>query len=390
MKKIISTVLIGATTSLMAMYSEQAYLYKDNRIMGAGGANTSVGGYSTSIFYNPAGLRDIKKEHGFVVDLLGLQIDGSEKFKDFVDDLTDAMDTEEDETAALVEVAQKYNGEHYHANISNYSAISKNSDIFAWSVGLLVGADINYMTHSDGSSNGSSLETTSRGYGGIFLGIAKDFKTDFGKFDVGVSGKFIQQKSYEGNIPIDELATSDDLMTYLEDNYEQKSSGFGIDVGVIYHPVPKNYWRPAIGLSLLNIGDMSMDDYYGTQPMTLNVGASVSPQISFLSKFVIAADLVDILNANDATYYDYNNKKITVSNEDFEKKIRAGITAGLIDSSWFSLELSGGFYQSSYTAGLNMEATILKISAATYEENIGYGSVDIKDRRYSLQLGIGW
>ena len=53
----------------MAMYAENASLYKDPRIMGMGGANVAVGAYSTSVFSNPAGLTNIKKDHGFVVDL---------------------------------------------------------------------------------------------------------------------------------------------------------------------------------------------------------------------------------------------------------------------------------------------------------------------------------
>jgi len=393
MKKIVLASLISVS-SLMAMYGEQAYLYKDNRIMGAGGANVAVGGYSTSIFYNPAGLRSIKKEHGFVVDLLGLQVSASEKFNDFSTDLTDAMDSDDD--AALIDVLEKYDGEHFHANVSNYSAISKNSDIFAWSVGLLVGADVNYMTHSAGSANAESLETTSRGYGGVLLGIAKDYDTAVGKFDIGLGLKFVTQKSYEGLIPLSDLIQADDIVTLLEDKYEQESSGYGVDIGVIYHPFPSNTWHPTIGLSILNIGDMSMDDNYGAQPMTVNLGLAISPEVEWISSLTVAVDFVDLLNANKVRVYTYNPEDdsaynyIEADNDGLEKKIRAGVTAGIIDSTYFSLALSGGWYQSSYTAGVDMELTLLKLSFATYEEDLGYGAAELTDRRYTLQLGLGW
>ena len=42
--------------------------------MGIGGANIAVGGYFISIFSNPAGLATLNKNHGCVVDLLGLGI----------------------------------------------------------------------------------------------------------------------------------------------------------------------------------------------------------------------------------------------------------------------------------------------------------------------------
>ncbi len=130
-KKIILTALLGATTSLMALGAEHAYLYKDPRIMGMGGANIAVGGYSTSVFSNPAGLAQIEKEEGFVVDLLGLSVTASSGISGFIDDI-DAAETDPEFT----EVIQKYAGEHFHAGVDNYMAISKNSDDFAWSVGL--------------------------------------------------------------------------------------------------------------------------------------------------------------------------------------------------------------------------------------------------------------
>ena len=128
MKKILALGLLGISTSLMAMYGEQSYLYKDNRIMGMGGTNVAIGGYSTSIFYNPAGLRNLRKEDGFIVDLLNLQVSATEQFSDFYDDFSNAMDIENDaeKTKALIDVLEKYNGEHFHANVTNYTSISKN------------------------------------------------------------------------------------------------------------------------------------------------------------------------------------------------------------------------------------------------------------------------
>ncbi len=380
--------------SLMAMYGEQAYLYKDNRVMGAGGANIAVGGYTTSVFYNPAGLKQIKKEHGYVVDLLGLQLGGSEKFKDFADDLDNALT--DDNLAELIGVLNKYDGEHFHANVTNYTAIAKNNESLAWSVGLLIGADLNYMTHSAGSANGASLETTSRGYGGVIVSFAKDFDTKFGKFDVGISGKYVQQKSYEGLIPISDLIQTDDIIELMQDKYEKDSSGFGVDLGVNYHPFANSSLHPVVGLSILNIGGMSMDDNYGRQPMTVNVGVAISPEVPVIDRLIIAADYVDVFNANQVRVYTYNPNVneaysyIEADDTDFMKKVRAGVTAGLVDTQYFSMDLGVGWYQEAYTAGLNMELTLLKLSLATYEESLGYGDVEIKDRRYSLQLGIGW
>ncbi|MEA2090865.1 MAG: conjugal transfer protein TraF, partial [Campylobacterota bacterium] len=253
MKKVISLALLGATTSLMAMYAEQAYLYKDPRIMGMGGANVAVGAYSTSVFSNPAGLTNIKKDHGFVVDLLGLGVSASSETQQFIDDIDAASDSESE----MAKILSKYSGEHFHIGVDNYTSISKNSDAFAWSIGLLAAADVNFMAHGHGSEMGELLETTSRAYGGVVLGVAKPYETDYGRLDIGVGLKYISQKSYEGSLGISELVgEDDDIGQKLQDRYEKSSSGIGLDLGVNYHPFADSYWHPTFGLSVLNIGSM--------------------------------------------------------------------------------------------------------------------------------------
>ena len=220
MKKIILLSAAGAVTALMAGFSEQAYLYKDARIMGMGGANVAVGGYSTSLFHNPAGLAGIKKSDGFVVELLGVTLAGSEHFKDFMDDLDD---TETD--ADVIRVLQKYDGAPFHADVTNYSSVSKNSDLFAWSAGLLAAADMNMMPHA----NSGTLETQSRGYGGVFVGAAKSYEAvGPGTLDVGISLKYVLQKSYEGSLTTAEvLANKDDLERKLDLDKVKKVTGMG-------------------------------------------------------------------------------------------------------------------------------------------------------------------
>lgn len=388
-KKIVFIALLGATSSLMALGAEHAYLYKDPRIMGMGGANIAVGSYSTSVFSNPAGLASIAKDHGYVVDLLGISVSASSGIQDFVSDIDEA-DTDPEMTAVL----QKYAGEHFHAGVDNYMSISKNSDDFAWSVGLLAAADVNLMAHPNGSTNASVLTSSSRVYGGLIVGAAKPYHTEYGRIDVGVGLKYITQNSYEGSLGVSELVNSDDIIEELQDKYEKSSSGFGLDLGVTYHPFKDSFWNPAFGLSVLNIGSMGMDDNYGGQPLTVNIGASVTPEVAFVNKLVLAVDYVDMFNANVTRIYDYSTTNEVsysdYSETDFMKRIRLGAGIGLVDSSYFSTQLNLGMYQSAYTAGVDMQLAVVRLNFATYEEQVGTGSVDIADRRYVAQIGIGW
>jgi len=389
-KKIILLALLGATSSLMALGAEHAYLYKDPRIMGMGGANIAVGSYSSSVFSNPAGLANIKKENGFVVDILSIGLSASSGIVGFVDDI-DKADTD----AQVTDVLQKHAGEHFHIGVDNYMSISKNSDAFAWSIGLLSAVDVNLQAHPNGSSNGGLLATSSRAYGGAVIGIAKPYSTPLGRLDVGLSLKYVTQNSYEGSLGISELVNSNDVGDTLQNRYEKTSSGYGVDIGMTLHLFKDSYWHPALGVSVLNMGDMSMDENYGKQPMSLNVGLSLSPEVSFLDKFVIAIDYVDALNANETRVYNYNQSSDTISYTDYEesdinKRVRAGVGIGLIDSMFFSTTLNGGFYQGAYTAGVELSFLILKLNVSTYQEQVGTGSVAIDDRRYIAQIGIGW
>ena len=393
MKKMITLSLFGAT-SLMALGGEHSYLYKDPRIMGMGGANVAVGGYSTSVFSNPAGLAKISKDEGFVVDILNLGVSATAKSQDMINDIQDASDSGND--SDMVAVLQKYAGDPVHIGLDNYMSVSKNSDAFAWSVGLLAAADANFVTHSNGSTNGSLLETSSRAYGGVILGGAKAYETPVGKLDVGIGVKYITQKSYEGALTTSELVDNNDSIgDKLQDKYEKTSSGIGLDIGVNYYPFQDNFLHPTFGLSILNIGSMEMDDNYGKQPMTVNIGAAIEPEVPYLHKFVLAVDYVDLLNANKVRFYDYNdgNNEVKYTDEsesDMIKRLRIGTHLGLINSTYFSAALNLGLYQGAYTAGVDLAITVLKINFATYEEQIGTGSVSIPDRRYALQLGIGW
>lgn len=386
MKKILlSVALLGATSSLFALGAEHAYLYKDSRIMGMGGANIAVGSYSTSIFSNPAGLASIKKDHGFVVDILGLGVSGSGSTMEFIDDL----DAAGDDTAAITDLLTDNMGVPYHFGVDNYTSISKNSDAFAWSVGLLAAADVNYIVHAP-----LALEVGVRGYGGVLVGVAKPYDTEYGKLDVGMSLKMIKQKSYENSLTVNDLA-DEDIGTTMEDDLVD-STGIGLDVGVVYHPLPNNEWKPAFGLSIMNIGSMDMDDNFGQQPMTVNIGVSATPEVPVLDKLVVAVDYVDLFNANNVRIWELADGGTgeyvytDVSESDFMKRLRVGVGIGLVDTFIFSTTLNLGLYQGAYTAGVDMELTFLKLSVATYEEEVGTGSASNPDRRYMANLGIGW
>lgn len=396
MKTVLSMATIGALTSLMAGYSATQYIYKDARIMGMGGANTAVGGYASSVFYNPAGISNIKKSHGLEVELLGLQVEASETFNDIYNDyqtINDNAGPDGPTTKDIQDLIDKYSGEHVHEGITNFTSFSHNGEWIAWSLGILAGQEFNLIPHSNSGSNGF-FETYARGYGLVQLSGSKSFdNVGPGTLDVGLGIKYLYSQSVEGKLTISELLDNqDDLGQYLQDTYlKGPYSGIGFDLGVNYKLFPQNFLHPQFSFSLLNIGALEFEDKaYGSQPMTMNIGASISPEVPYVEHLIVSIDYKDLTNANYARFYDENNKPEDVADEDVLKRLAMGVSVGAVDNSWVMLTLNGGLYQGAYTAGLDAQITVIKLSAATYQEELGTGSITIPDRRYMAQIGIGW
>ena len=394
MKQWIIPVVAGlgfAATTTMTQASEHAYLYKDSRIMAMGGANVAVGGYSASLFSNPAGLANLPMDHGMVVELLGLSLTASKNGKDIVEDIMDAVDTED--TDQILDVFTKYSGTFVHTDVSNYSSISQNYGNIAWSVGLLAATDINITPHA---SSYDLLEVQARGYGGLTFGYAHTL-TDLGIGDLklGVGGKVITQKSFEGALTPDDLIDLDNVGDDLRDKMEKDGSGFGLDLGLIYEFQNEIPLSPAVGLSVMNIGSLDFDDVYGQQPTTVNLGIAISPEIPYIHKTKIGLDYMDLFNANKTRIYnlDTANGEVSFSDyddSDFIKRLRLGVSATIYDNSWSTLELATGIYQGNLTGGIDFTVAAMRFGLSTYAEQIGPAYNDDTDRRYTANIGIAW
>lgn len=403
MKKIILSTLISST-ALLATYSNNAYIYKDPRIMSMGGANVAAGGYSSSIFSNPAGLRGIPRSHGLEVELLNAGVSASTSFAEFAADLGDATadndnngdgTNNDSQVAAVGDVLNSYSGEHFHVDASNYTSISRNNINSAFTIGLLQSADFNFIPHGNGGTE-SLLEYYGRAYGGLILGFAKSFNALGGKLDVGIGTKYIYQQSFEGGVSISELIENDTFFT----DHSNEAEYFGIDFGATYSFWQDGFLKPKLGVSILNLGLFNpgisgaedIVDNYGKQVMTVNAGASISPSLPYLGTVVFAADYMDLTNTQEIRSYNFNNNEVTTSveNADLMKKLRLGASWRFIDNPLAMVTLNGGMYQGEYTAGLDAQLLFIKASLATYAEQISPIAGDFVDRRVMANIGFGW
>lgn len=398
MKKLLPLSFLAVSSLVYADMSTEGFLYKDPRIMGMGGANTAVGGYSSSIFSNPAGLIKIKKEHGIEAEILGLTLSGSQRTQSFANDIQNSNSSQ------VVDTVKKYSGDAFNLNVANYTSFSYHAqNDTAYSFGLLASGDMSFIPHSNSGANGI-LETHSRVYGGIFLASAKRYNGIStgvlngvldGDLTVGVTAKYIQQKSYEAGLDTGEVTNhKDNLVQYLQDTYEVDNSGFGLDIGTLYEFKNKT-WNPAIGLSVMNIGTLNFDAY-GSQQLSANLAASIAPEISWSNSLSFSVEYTDLFNSQQARIRNYNpyRSQDQYDNADVEydmmNHLRLGGSLGLIDNSWFLATLNAGLYKGAYTAGIDMQLALLKLQFATYQEQLGSTPGQLEDRRYVVGVGLGW
>jgi hypothetical protein len=352
--------------------------------MAAGGANVAAGGYSTSIFSNPAGIANIPTVHGLVVEILGVGIGASAGFADFGMDLMDAADTEDEDE--ILGVLQDYAGEPFQADISNYSSISYNHGDIAWTVGLLTGTQTTMYVHPNSLG---MLNVNARGYGGVTSAVSYTLRDLWiGDLSLGLGGKYIMQSAFTESFDPGDIVDFEETGDSISDQLEDVGSGFGIDLGAIYtFDAPLN---PSLGMSVLDMGSMDFDNSYYAQPMTVNFGGSIEPEIPFITRTRVSVDYMDALNANKNYIISPTGQIIEADDSDFIKRTRFGATALIFDNSWTALELAAGMYQGNFTGGVDLTLAVFRFNFATYAEEMGPAAGDKTDRRYAFNIGLGF
>ncbi|NQY20575.1 MAG: hypothetical protein HRT40_04580 [Campylobacteraceae bacterium] len=371
---LLSTVLASSLANAVSF--EYPQIYKNQSIMGMGGASVAAGGTAASLFSNPAGLSKIPKKYGWEVDLIDFNLSINDNIIDFSKDLDDATDKKDDNEAVL-KVLENYLGENLHLNVNaNFLTISKRFKNYSFAVMPISGVYSNLTPHRGGTSEGL-LEANGLVYGGLALGLSKDLGSSyfFKNINVGIGAKFINYASFTTNLTVATIIDEkDDLGDYLIDDVAKKDTSFVLDLGV-QADVYKNL---TAGLSIMNIGSIGSDKNL-TVPMTVNAGLAYTLKYDrfYVNKIVFAADYIDIFQGYE-------------QDSDFMKRTRFGASAMLLDSVYGDFSVMAGLYQGYATYGFDLRATIFKIGYTSYAEEVGGAYGQKEDRRHMINLKIGW
>ena len=330
-------------------------LYRGIRPLGMGNAFITVADDENTLFYNPAGLNDVKGFGG--IEILNPIIEFSQVG---LDAYSDFKDIDSNNVTEVTNVLTKYIGERFSLRTSFYPNIIFHN----FGVGALgqvsfsgeVRNRVNPQVNVDGKAD----------VGGV-VGFAYGFREK--KVQVGVALKFVQRQSFQKTYYATDIASANFDPSNDFSDLKKTGTGFSGDVGVKVNPE----WplRPSIGLVLQNIGDLNLDEA-GKIPQQLNAGVSIHPDL-WIFKNTLALDVVDLT-------------KNVEGEDDFYKRVHMGAEIKLP----YILSLRVGANQGYPSFGATIDFWILKLAYAYYKEELGAVAGQKDDARHVGQIGIGF
>ncbi len=333
---------------------ELPYIYKGARPLGMGGAFTALSDDANALFYNPAGLANIKENR---VSLINLEIEGSKKSYNFH---KDAWDVDTDNSQEVASFLQDHIGDYGHIATSIFPNYTKPNFAF----GLISTVKSNLQVRD---RQYPKLSVDAIGDGGVCAGYAWPFLEN--NLLIGSNIKYLYRKSLVNEYSAADITTHN-FKSRLRDDVQDGSGGL-LDLGVIYKIQPAlEDVAPEplqLGLSVSNLIGNKLGDAEDLDP---HIDIGVSKRIGDLT---LAADYVDILGWMG-------------DDDDVGKRIHLGLEYSLTKI----IRLRTGVNQGYLTFGLGADTKKVQFDLLTYAEEVGTHSGQQKDRRYLLRFGVAF
>ncbi len=346
--------------------------YISTRAMGMGNAQVAVADDESAMFFNPAGLPQLKEGKFNIFN----KVTFSPDILDFADDLDKAGS----DSQAISDVLVSNYDQHFSARASILGFIWARP---TWSVAFIPG-DVTVNASLD-QGVGPSINLTA--FQDTTLAFAKAWNLKSvkkGTLDVGVTAKMIYRAHLDKIVDITSI--QNDKVLEAEDSDEGLTMDF--DIGAMWHAPSSatGFWsvlKPSAGLVVRNVLDygylsnmaLYADDKNG-DPEDLNrvvdIGTSFElPKWSVWSTR-FAFDVRDILHP----YWT------------IEKGIHIGLEFNWEMYSWWKGGWRAGLNQGYWTAGFTGQMSIFKLELASYGREVGTSSNKVEDRVYMLTTSL--
>jgi hypothetical protein len=334
--------------------AEYPYIYKGMRPMGMGGAFVALSNDSNALFYNPAGLADIKSIRA---NIFPLEVEVTDNTYGMYKDASDVDFDSEQETSQFL---RDHMGDLAHLNMSLVPSYSMPRFAFcAFGTGR-----VNMEAHD---LQYPKLEVQVINDYGLGAGYAHPLLDD--SLHIGASLKYVFRQSLSQEYTVTDIVEKDIDERVKDDLLE--GQGVLLDLGLIYKLTLLGLTNTRIGLSANNLIGSKLGD---AQDMDEHVDIGIAQDLDLkATKLTLALDYVDLFS------------QIGEDN-DPAKRIRFGAELELLKF----LELRAGIYQGYFTAGIGLDSRFVRLDLLTYAEEIGTYAGQRADRRYSMRFVAGF
>lgn len=344
------------------------------RAMGMGNAQVAVADDESAMFFNPAGLKQLKEGK------MNFFIKGGAN-PDILD-LADDIDKAGDDTQAINDVIVKNYDKSYSLRAPSIGFLWARPK---WSIAFIP-ADVSVNVSMD-QAVGPAINLTA--FQDTTLAFArawniKDFS--YGNLDWGVTAKAIYRAHLDRIVDI--ASIQNDKVLEAEDSNEGLTIDF--DLGLMWKApeATSGFWsyaKPTAGLVVRNVLDYGYlsnmgiyaDDKQG-DPQDLNrvvdVGTSFQLPNWWIWDTKFAFDIRDILHDNWT----------------FEKGIHAGLEFNWEMFSWWKGGWRAGLNQGYWTAGFTGQISVFKLELATFGREMGTSSNKVEDRVYMFTTSLNF
>lgn len=343
---------------------------------GMGRAYSAAADDWLALHYNPAGLAMVEGVDLQLTDLkLGASKDAFANFGDYKQ-LGEAGDS--------AQKLQTLSGKQVHANLSSITQLTLPKFAFAMIYDYNVGFDFQNNVYPKIRLR----NTQDFGFiGGTGFGVGKSNNRQKA-LRVGVAMKYLKRRGGVRDLTVARIGTESD--SFLS-QFEQEGWGVGATLGMQYQIPVKSRVEYTVSFVYHDIGHTSFGKFHQAERPTrieqnMVAGLMVRFPIGGKANRRQVRRFGQPRSANHFTITaDYSHLNISPDKEHFPKHLHFGINIDLP-----IVSVQAGWNQSSPTFGVGVDFKFLRVSAASYAEDLGGYAGQKVDRRYLISVGTGF
>lgn len=359
-------IFIGVKAEAKELYGPSAGVVP----FGMGRAYSAVADDWLALYYNPAGLAMVTK-----VDVQAFELKlGSNK--DVLDSYSNIKNLSNG-NGSIANTLNSYAGKHIAGELSNYSQITIPS--FAMGLSYEVKADVDLQNTAYPQTYMRYTKDLGFNLGGaVAIGKQKDLR-------IGTRIQFLRRQGGEKVIGLNDISGSSKS---LLDRFSASGTGISGALGIQYKIPTKGRVEVTTSFVWHDIGQTAFGSPTDSnRPSVINenmvVGMAVRLPIGGRQNRRVERRYGMKRSTNALIFAaDYSHLNYSPSKEQYPKHMHLGMN---LDLPILSIQL--GVNQTSLTFGTAFDIGVLRISAASYGEELGNYAGQRRDRRYLLSVG---